>query len=70
MNPNFIREEINKHLNSRISVKVFGMRNKINNYEGYIKATYPNIFTIQTLNGEKSFTYADVITKDIEIKYL
>ena len=67
MNPNFIREEINKHLNSRISVKVFGMRNKINNYEGYIKA---NIFTIQTLNGEKSFTYADVITKDIEIKYL
>lgn len=46
------------------------MRNKTNEYNGYLKKLYPNIFTISENNIEKSFTYADLITGDIKIKYL
>ena len=46
------------------------MRNKTDYYEGIIYKIYPNIFTINSDYGEKSFTYRDVITKDITIKYL
>lgn len=45
------------------------MRNKTNEYNGYITAVYPNIFTILTVDGEKSFAYRDIITGDIKINY-
>ncbi len=70
MNPNLIREELKTHLNELVRIKVFGMRNKISIYEGKINALYPNIFTIIGSNFEKSFTYSDIITGEISIKYL
>lgn len=69
MNSNIIRKEIAKHLNEEATVKVYGMRNKVCTYEGIIKAIFPNIFTISLDNLEKSFSYADVITGNIKIKY-
>ena len=69
MNPNNIRKEIAKHLNEFVTIKVYGMRNKINYYDGIISAIYPSIFTIKNPNFEKSFSYADVITGDIKINY-
>ena len=69
LNPNNIREELKKHLNERVNIKVYGMRNKINYYDGIINAIYPSIFTIQNPHFEKSFSYADVITGDIKINY-
>ena len=69
MNPEFIKEEIQKHIGNFVSIKVYGMRNKINTYYGQIKNIYPNIFTIHDGKTEKSFCYADVITGDIKIKY-
>ncbi len=69
MNLEIIRQEIKSNLNKSINVKVFGMRNKTNEYNGYITAVYPNIFTILTVDGEKSFAYRDIITGDIKINY-
>ncbi len=69
MNPNIIREEIKKHLNQHVKIKVYGMRGKTNEYEGIINAIYPNIFTIKYRDFEKSFSYRDIITKEIKIKY-
>ncbi len=69
MNLNLIREEITNHLNKRVYIKVFGMRNKMSEYYGTITAIYPNIFTITTKDSEKSFNYRDIITGDIAIKY-
>ncbi len=69
MNLDFIREEIKNHLNHPVQIKVFGMRNKESVYTGRINAIYPNIFSIINPEYEKSFSYRDIITGDIEIKY-
>ena len=69
MNLDFIREEIKNHLNHTVQIKVFGMRNKESVYTGRINAIYPNIFSIINPEYEKSFSYRDIITGDIEIKY-
>lgn len=53
-----------------VVIKVFGMRGKTSEYTGKINAIYPNIFTILENGNEKSFTYRDVYTGDIKIKYL
>ena len=69
MNSFEIKEQIKNNLNRNVIIKVYGMRNKISTYKGKIKAIYPNIFTILTDDCEKSFSYADLITGDIKIKY-
>lgn len=69
MNPNFIKEEIQKHKNEQVLITIYGMRNKKSTYEGTIKDIYPNIFTVIEGKKEKSFSYSDVITGDIKIKY-
>lgn len=69
LNPDIIKEKIEKNIGKEIRVTVYGLRNKTNFYDGIIKATYPNIFTIIDGNTEKSFSYRDVITGDIKIKY-
>ena len=69
MNPDFIKEQIKKNINKPVIITVYGMRNKINTFEGTINKVYPNIFTIIERDIEKSFSYADIITGDIKIKY-
>ena len=70
MNINIVKEEIKKKINSKVSISVFGLRNRVNRYEGVIYKVYPNIFTVLIDGEEKSFTYRDVITGEIKIKYL
>ena len=70
MNINIIKEEINKNINKKALISVYGLRNRVNRYEGIIYRIYPNIFTILVNGEEKSFPYRDVITGDVKIKYL
>ena len=70
MNIDIVKNEINRNIGKKVKITIHGMRNKIEFYEGNIYRIYPNIFTISSQYGEKSFTYRDVITKDITIKYL
>ena len=70
MNINIVKEEIKKKINSKVNISVFGLRNRVNRYEGVIYKVYPNIFTVLIAGEEKSFTYRDVITGEIKIKYL
>ena len=70
MNQNIIKEKIAKNINKRVLISVYGLRNKVNRYEGVIYKIYPNIFTILINNEEKSFNYRDVITGEVKIKYL
>ncbi len=69
MNINLIKDEINKHINKKALISVYGMRNRVNRYEGIIYKTYPNIFTVLVNDEEKSFPYRDVITGDVKISY-
>ena len=69
MNINYIKEKIQKRINSKVVIIVRGMRNKKQIYEGILYRTYPNIFSVMTHFGEKTFSYADVATKEILINY-
>lgn len=70
MNINIVKEEIAKKINSKVLISVYGLRNRVNRYEGVIYKVYPNIFTIMADGEEKSFPYRDVITGEVKIKYL
>ncbi len=70
MNLDSVKEEIKNNLNQAVSITVYGMRNKTNNYTGIISGIYPNIFTVLVEGENKSFSYVDVVTKEIEIEYL
>ena len=70
MNIDLVKQKIENNLNKKVIVTVYGLRNKINRYEGILYKTYPNIFTILYDGIEKSFSYTDYITGDIKIKIL
>ncbi len=70
MNINHVKQEIELKIGKDVQIIVYGMRNKTSTYVGKIKTVYPNIFTLQTGIGEKSFSFADVCTGDVKIKYL
>ena len=69
MNLDIVKSELSKKINNKVIVTEKGMRNRKNIFEGYIYKLYPNIFSIMTKNGEKTFSYADFATKTILIKY-
>ena len=70
MNIEIVKKELCQRIGSKVRVTVYGLRNKIERYEGPLYKIYPNIFTILYDNEEKSFAYRDVITKDINVKFL
>ncbi len=70
MNLNTIKNEVENNIGKDVQITVYGMRNKNTTYVGKIKSLYPNIFAISTNIGDKCFTYADVCTGDVKIKYL
>lgn len=70
MNLDIVKNKIAGNLNRKVIITVYGMRNKINRYEGILYKMYPNIFSILEDGIEKSFSYNDYITGDIKIKFL
>ena len=70
MTSDILRSKISDNIGKSVVITVYGMRGKIDRFEGIINKTYSNIFTIKTSCGEKSFPYRDILTKEINIKYL
>ena len=67
MNIDLIKDKLTKDLNKLVVVTVYGMRNRVNRYEGVLYKLYPNLFSIMTENGEKSFSYNEYITGEVKI---
>lgn len=70
MNIEDVKNQIKRNLNKNVNITVYGLRNKRERYSGMLYKIYPNIFSIKTEYGEKSFSYNDVITGEVKIKYL
>ena len=70
MNPNVIRESLKTKKGSRVKIKVHGMRNKTDSFIGTIEDIYPEIFTVRTNNFLKSFSYSEIISKEIDISFI
>lgn len=68
MNINKIKEDIKKLVGTRISILVNVGRNKEESFEGVLINTYPSLFTVKVGELTKSFSYSDVMIKDVVIK--
>ena len=67
MNIDLIKKDINKLLGYKLKIKINLGRNKFEYLEGMIEKIHPNLFTVKTNKGIKSFTYSDVATKAVTI---
>lgn len=70
MNPNVIRENLINHKGERVKVKIYGMRNKTESFIGILKDIYPQIFTIETSDSLKSFSYSELINKEVVLSFI
>ena len=70
MTIDMIKEKLNNHLGSKITIKYNLGRNKYEKYDVTLKELYNHVFLVQLENEiVKSFSYSDVISKTIKINY-
>ncbi len=63
-----IKNELSSHVNEKVRVICYGNRNKVDECFGIVDKLYNNIFTIKQFdNSTRSFTYRDILIKNIEI---
>lgn len=70
-----VRSSVSQQCGSRVKIQLDRGRNKIDVQEGVIQEAYPSVFTV-LVDDEKeenppqllSFSYKDIITKDIRMK--
>ena len=67
MNLEKIKNKIIELKNNKLKIKVYLGRNKYEFFEGYIDKIHPNVFTINTNKGIKSFSYSDIAIKNVVI---
>ena len=70
MNPNLIRESLQKHVGERVKVKIYGMRNKTDTFIGTLKDIYPQIFTVEIESVVTSFSYSEVISGEVVVTFV
>lgn len=68
-----VRNEIISHVGSRVKIRANKGRNRMDITEGIISETYPSIFLITIDDGNQdtvktlSFSYTDILTKDVQM---
>lgn len=70
MNPQVIRENLRTHKGERVSIQVFGMRNKTDKFIGTLEEIYPQIFTVVIGDSIKSFSYFELINGEVVISFI
>lgn len=72
-----VRQSINQQIGSKIKISANRGRHKFETARGVIRETYPNIFLVEIedesgkdQNKTVSFSYQDVITKDVRMMLL
>ena len=70
MNPYVIRESLKTHKGERVQVKVYGLRNKKDTFIGVLKELYPKIFVIEVGTTLKTFSYSELISKEVVLTFI
>ena len=69
-----VRASVHQQCGNRVKIQLDRGRNKVDIQEGKIKKAYPSVFTILVDDEQDnapqllSFSYTDIITKDIRMK--
>ena len=67
-----IKNEIERHVGERVTLKANGGRRKVLVNNGVIEKTYPSIFVIRLDNDTQrtvTYSYSDVLTKTVQIVF-
>ncbi len=64
-----IKKDLGEYLGKEVSIKYNLGRNKYESYKVKIKELYDNVFLVESNLGIKSFSYSDVVTKQVKIDY-
>lgn len=62
------KQFIHDNFGKRAIIRVYGLRNRTELYEGIICECYRNIFILETKMGKKSFNYSDVLVGNVRVK--
>jgi uncharacterized protein Veg len=67
-----IREQVSQYRGSRVFYRAANGRRKAEARQGIIIEAYPSLFTlfVESQNSTVSFSYADLLTKEVELKLL
>ncbi len=65
-----IRNDMKENLGKRVKVVTKCCRNKSDVFVGIINGIYPNIFTVSDGVETKSFSFSEVLIKDISLYYI
>ncbi len=68
MNTDKAKKFVSSLIGKEVKIKVNVGRNKHEYYEGEVIGMYPYLFTVKVDNLMKSFSYVDLITKDVQFK--
>ncbi len=69
-----VRASVHQQCGNRVKIQLDRGRNKVDVQEGVIQEAYPSVFTILVDDEQDnapqllSFSYTDIITKDIRMK--
>jgi len=67
LNIDLIKKKVDSLKDYKLKIKINLGRNKYEYLEGKIMKIHPNIFTIMTNKGIRSFSYSDITTKAVVI---
>ncbi|WP_035294073.1 MULTISPECIES: Veg family protein [Clostridiaceae] len=68
-----IKNEIDKHIGEKVTLKANGGRKKVFIKNGIIEETYPSIFIVRLENDTQrrvSYSYSDVLTKTVQLNFV
>lgn len=65
----YVKNELLNHIGDIVKIKYNLGRNKYEEYMAVIKELYDFVFLVDTSLGVKSFSYIDVVTKNVKITY-
>lgn len=65
-----IKRNIQQHLNQEVKVISKENRNKQDIFYGKISEIYSHVFIVKNNNTKKSYSYTDILSKDINITFM
>lgn len=65
-----IRNDMKKNIGKQVKIVTKCCRNKSDVFVGVINGVYPNIFTISDGNETKSFSFSELLIKDITLYFI
>lgn len=65
-----IKGDIREHLNKEVKVISKENRNKQDIFYGHISEIYSHVFIVKNASAKKSYSYSDILSKDIQVTFM